>query len=91
MYQLTLSTIFSAASDYNLKKLFRHTVVLKPFVYHLFLFEYQGNTKTGGAQIIYYWIFAIPSDILQSVVSKFGMRSQKIVEVEGKHIEHIMI
>jgi hypothetical protein len=58
----------------------------------------------GGAQIIYWaWnlryskrypereIFAIPSDILQSVASNFGMRLQKIVKVEGKHIEHIVI
>jgi hypothetical protein len=40
MYLPSLNSIFSAMSGYNLKKLCWHTVVLKPFVCHLFSFDF---------------------------------------------------
>jgi hypothetical protein len=43
MYLPSLNTIFSATSDYNLKKLCWRTVVPKPFVYHLFSFDSVQN------------------------------------------------
>jgi hypothetical protein len=75
MYLPSLNSIFSARSGYNLKKLCWHTVVLKLFII-CFRSIYHGNPKTLEElkSSVEREIFAIPSDILQSMMSNFGMR-----------------
>jgi hypothetical protein len=62
-------------------------------IYHLFPLEYQGSSKTLEElkSSTEREIFAIPSDILQSVVSDSGMRLRNIVEFDDKHTEHMTI